>query len=98
MPRLSARASRLEFQRTGATQRGRPQAVIRRRGCLPRVFLDGIPVHVADTEMLDDLASPEVVEAIEFYRFAPEVPPQFQGADAACGVLVVWTRMGDGAP
>ncbi len=98
MPRLTARATRVEFQRTGGTQRGRTQATLRRSGCLPRVFLDGVLIQIESADMLDDLAAPEHVEAIEFYRGAAQIPPEFQGPEPVCGVLVVWTRMGDGEP
>ncbi|HEY9226256.1 MAG TPA: carboxypeptidase-like regulatory domain-containing protein [Gemmatimonadaceae bacterium] len=32
------------------------------------------------------------LEAIEYYRSASEVPPQFGGANANCGALVLWSR------
>ena len=32
------------------------------------------------------------IEAIEIYRKGSDVPPQFGGAGADCGVVVIWTR------
>lgn len=45
---------------------------------------------------LDDIVSPEQIEAIEVYRSASQVPAQFGGAGpfTRCGVLVIWTRRG----
>jgi hypothetical protein len=36
------------------------------------------------------------VEAIEIYRGSAEVPAQYGGSYAACGVAVIWTRTGAG--
>lgn len=32
------------------------------------------------------------LESVEYYRSASEVPPQFGGANANCGALVLWSR------
>jgi hypothetical protein len=32
------------------------------------------------------------LESVEYYRSASEVPPQFGGANADCGALVLWSR------
>jgi len=37
---------------------------------------------------------PSDIEAIEVYRGPAEVPPAYGGADAACGVILVWLRTG----
>ena len=34
------------------------------------------------------------VEAIEIYRGPAQVPAQYGGANASCGVIVIWTRVG----
>lgn len=34
------------------------------------------------------------LEAIEVYRSAAEVPGEYSGASAACGVILLWTRRG----
>lgn len=36
------------------------------------------------------------VEAVEVYRTAAETPPEFRGAGADCGVIVVWTAVRTG--
>jgi len=45
---------------------------------------------------LDDLISPNVIEAIEVYRSASQVPAEFGGSGVftRCGVVVIWTRRG----
>jgi hypothetical protein len=63
--------------------------------CVPTVYVDGMRVHYgAETGVtLSTLASLDAVDAIEVYRRAAEVPPEYsQGA--GCGVMVVWTKLG----
>ena len=36
--------------------------------------------------------TPDMVEGIEVYRSAAEIPPQYNGSNSACGVVVIWTR------
>lgn len=62
--------------------------------CPPIIWVDGLLVRDRKrTEYtLDQIApSPRDVEAIEVYRRAAGVPPQF-GLNAGCGVIVIWTR------
>jgi hypothetical protein len=47
--------------------------------------LSGAPTNI------DELKPGEVV-GMEFYRGASEVPTEFSGPDAACGVVVIWTK------
>lgn len=58
-------------------------------GCRLRAFLDGSPVPVFD---LDTLVLPVEVAGIEVYQGASELPPEFGGYDARCGVVVIWTK------
>lgn len=63
--------------------------------CIPTVYVDGMRVHYAANSgvTLSTLASLDAVDAIEVYRRAAEVPPEYsQGA--GCGVMVVWTKLG----
>lgn len=57
--------------------------------CLPRYFVDG---------QLDDDFGPTTpirdIVGIEVYTGASDVPGEFAGTDAACGVVVIWTRAG----
>lgn len=71
--------------------------------CQMSVYLDGILVHKggrvgASTvdEELDlrrgfDISA---LTAIEIYSRAAQVPIQFSGAEASCGVVVLWSRRG----
>ena len=57
--------------------------------CLPQYYVDG---------QLDDDFGPTTpirdVVGIEVYTGASDVPGEFAGADAGCGVVVIWTRAG----
>jgi len=64
------------------------------RACLPRVFMDGVPVNYGIPPWgapFDDLIRPWEVEGIEVYSTA-EIPPQYLGTGAACGVILIWSR------
>lgn len=41
-----------------------------------------------------DRMSTDDIEAIEVYRGPAEIPPQYGGAYAACGVVLIWLRTG----
>lgn len=72
----------------------------RARDCVTQIFVDGFlanrrgPGGINDIR-LDDMVSPGSVEGIEIYRGMSTVPPEFLNADAACGVIAVWTRRGE---
>jgi len=71
--------------------------------CYMSVVLDGATIY---SSVAPDLGSAPTVrkppdlkmfdvasiEAVELYRSAAEVPIEFGGAGAACGVVVLWTR------
>lgn len=59
--------------------------------CLPKVYLDGVQVHQFDWREI----TPMDIEGIEVFRGTAEVPMQWGGSDATCGVILVWTRRGD---
>ena len=62
--------------------------------CFPAIYLDGVQMRYAppnDVE-LKDMIHPDQVEAIEVYRSTAEIPPQYNGSNSACGVIVIWTR------
>jgi hypothetical protein len=42
--------------------------------------------------VIEDFVTVEMLEAVEIYRGASEVPAEFGGPDANCGVIVLWTR------
>lgn len=56
-------------------------------GCFPRWWVDGVEVYSfhENTPIRD-------VYGIEVYRGASEMPADFGGSNAACGVIVVWTK------
>jgi hypothetical protein len=55
--------------------------------CQPTWWIDGVEVHSfhENTPIRD-------VYGIEIYRGAGEVPGEFAGSSAGCGVIVVWTK------
>jgi hypothetical protein len=60
-------------------------------GCTPAVYLDGSRFPLMG-ESIDDIVNPMALEGIEVYTHAVEVPPEFQGPFANCGVIALWTR------
>ena len=60
-------------------------------------YLDGVRLNNTSDQSLDKVEviyrlPIELIEGIEIYRGASELPAAFGGADARCGVVVVWTR------
>lgn len=82
--------------------------VIFARGDGQPAKVDGVPVQSTERAVeeevlrlerglsLDDIGPASDIAAIEVYRSATQVPPQFGGAsiETACGVIVIWTRRG----
>lgn len=62
------------------------------QACNPVIWMDGVNLG-SDPMMFRDVTGPEI-DAVEVYRGAAEVPGEFSGGDARCGVVVVWTRRG----
>lgn len=63
--------------------------------CLPVFYLDGNRVTVGPRgTTASDLVQSSEVEAIEVYGSAAQLPVEFNGSDASCGVIVIWTRRG----
>lgn len=58
--------------------------------CPIQYYLDGRPFD--QSEVIDYMISPHDITAMEIYPGASQVPPQFKGPTAMCGVIVVWTR------
>ncbi|MBL8987755.1 MAG: hypothetical protein JNJ80_15900, partial [Gemmatimonadetes bacterium] len=56
-------------------------------GCGPTYFVDGqVARSFAESTPISD------VQGIEVYRGSAEVPAEFTGSDAMCGVIAIWTR------
>lgn len=66
--------------------------------CWPMVYLDRHLIRTGglggDPAALNELAKAFDLAAIEIYRSAAEIPPQFNGPNAGCGVIVLWTKQG----
>lgn len=68
--------------------------------CLPQIVVDGVTVRYGgkslrthDAIPVEDLVNVSHIEGIEVYRGSSGVPIEFEGPNAACGVIVVWTRV-----
>ena len=56
--------------------------------CSVQFYVDG---HYYTEGHLDDF-DPAVVEGVEIYRSAAEIPAAFRTRDSMCGVIAIWTR------
>lgn len=89
----AARGLRGVVVECGGTQGGTQGCRVRmaRAGvaCYPQYIVDGRP---------DNFFGPYIavrdIEGLEFYSGASDVPGEFAGVEAACGVVVIWTRNG----
>jgi len=61
--------------------------MVRTPQCHPTWYIDGVEVHSFEesTPIID-------IYGIEVYRGAGEIPAEFSGSNAMCGVIVVWTK------
>ncbi|MDB4917060.1 MAG: hypothetical protein JWM95_4704 [Gemmatimonadetes bacterium] len=60
--------------------------------CPMMVYLDQIPLPTPFN--LDLLPSPKEIAGIEVYAGSATIPPQFNGFNRGCGVILVWTKDG----
>ncbi len=74
------------------SRRGFGDIVRTTEGCTPAVYLDGSRFPLMG-ESIDNLVDPMALEGIEVYSHAVEVPAEFQGPFANCGVIALWTRV-----
>jgi outer membrane murein-binding lipoprotein Lpp len=61
-------------------------------GCLPRLYVDGVKATYGGNQDINSVVTPEMVEAVELYASAAEIPAQYNGMESACGVILIWTR------
>jgi carboxypeptidase family protein len=58
--------------------------------CPMQVYLDQVPLPSPFN--LDLLPTPKDIGGIEVYAGASTIPPQFNGFDRGCGVILIWTK------
>ena len=63
-------------------------ALITGGDCPPGYFVDGVPFVMYGP--LNQAFSPAEIEGVEIYF--GNVPPQWGGTRAMCGVILIWTR------
>ncbi|HSL71592.1 MAG TPA: TonB-dependent receptor [Longimicrobiales bacterium] len=67
--------------------------------CSPRIIIDNVTVRRSsrggstDTP-IDELIQPRDIQGLEIYRSPSETPQEFGGAQATCGVVLIWTKRG----
>ncbi len=82
---------------TGSTGPGGSldRRLIMARGCLSRMFIDGVRVDQTRGHSVDDLLSPELIAGVEMYPRGVSAPPQYQdNTRPDCGVVLFWTKDG----
>ena len=83
----------VKIQRVGS----RNEVYLASPQCLPQIAVDGVTVRwggrlPAIAQPLDDMVSGAHVDAVEVYRGGSGAPTAFVGPNAACGVILIWTR------
>jgi Carboxypeptidase regulatory-like domain/TonB-dependent Receptor Plug Domain len=63
--------------------------------CEPAVYVDGVLVRQGAGATLDEFITPDMLEGAEIYTSTVGAPSQYQ-QPGACGVILFWTRQGDG--
>lgn len=71
--------------------------------CWPMVYVDhhlvstgGLAAAGAEPRAIDDVVFVADILAMEVFRSPAEIPSEFHGPNAGCGVVVLWTRRGGG--
>lgn len=90
----------MEVRTTGpGGRRGYTMAMRANGSCQPAVILDGTPTLIGGQQPLrgrdlpiDDVISPRDIQGLELYKGPAGVPPEYNLNNAACGVLLIWTR------
>jgi hypothetical protein len=66
--------------------------------CSPRIIIDNVTVQRGSrgdaSTPIDGLIQPRDIQGLEIYRSPSETPQQFGGAQATCGVVLIWTKRG----
>ncbi len=60
-------------------------------------YVNGTPFPVTGDMSINQYVVPEDILAVEVYSGTSQIPAQFQSnlLNARCGVIVIWTRMGN---
>lgn len=58
--------------------------------CFPAIYLDDVAL---ERGRVDGLVQPQDLLAVEVYAGAARVPARYGGANSACGVVLLWTRL-----
>lgn len=62
--------------------------------CPPAYFIDGVYYPLPPIQTPSVPVVPTEILAIEVYSNMISAPPQYQRRDAACGIILVWTKRG----
>lgn len=67
------------------------------RPCPVLFYINGTPFQITGDMSINQYVAPEDVVGIEVYSGSSQIPPAFQAGllDARCGVIVIWTRVGN---
>ncbi len=95
----SAPMLRSSARRVEANEAMDDEGIVAENNCPVIFFLDGVRLNNSGDASLDRVEvvyhlPVELIEGIEIYRGAAELPAEFGGSDARCGVVAVWTRRG----
>lgn len=64
----------------------------RPRLCFMDIYVDGVPVALANTAFDVNSLGPNHIAAIEVYSGPANVPPLYNRTSKGCGVVLIWTR------
>ena len=60
--------------------------------CSPQWYLNGMPLRFDEGESVESIVRMYDLEAIEVYKGASSLPPEYAGSTGACGAVGLWTR------
>lgn len=74
-------------------RQGQGHRLVGRGGCEPLIYIDGIEVKALGFSV-DDLVTVNMLDGLEVYRGAAELPGELRGTHARgnCGAVVFWTK------
>lgn len=97
VPGVQLQAASGAFGGNDMVSMSRTIGVMGARRCPVLFYVNGMPLQVTGDVSIDQYVSPEDVVAIEVYSGSSQIPPEFQSnlLNSRCGVIVIWTRMGN---